>query len=84
MARRIACINDLEAIVDKVPDAMDYLSKATGPLRPSKSRRPVRRMFHACSAGVTDECPRRSEPGGFHDQPRFDPVLRRACQFGVL
>ena len=28
---RIACINLLEAVVDKVPDAMDYLSKATGP-----------------------------------------------------
>ena len=28
---RIACINHLEAVVDKVPDAMDYLSKATGP-----------------------------------------------------
>jgi predicted transcriptional regulator len=27
---RIACINHLQAVVDKVPDAMDYLSKATG------------------------------------------------------
>jgi hypothetical protein len=28
---RIACINHLEAVMDKVPHAMDYLSKATGP-----------------------------------------------------
>jgi hypothetical protein len=31
---RIACINHLEAIVDKVPTAMDYLSQATGPAVP--------------------------------------------------
>jgi Stealth protein CR2, conserved region 2/Stealth protein CR1, conserved region 1 len=35
---RIACINHLEAVVDKVPDAMDYLSKATGP--PAAFERP--------------------------------------------
>ena len=28
---RMACINVLEAVVDKVPDAMGYLSTATGP-----------------------------------------------------
>jgi len=31
---RIACINYLEAVLDKVPDAMDYLSQATGPAAP--------------------------------------------------
>ena len=31
---RIACINHLEAVLDKVPDAMDYLSEATGPAVP--------------------------------------------------
>jgi hypothetical protein len=31
---RIACINYLEAVVDKVPDAMRYLSEATGPPAP--------------------------------------------------
>ena len=31
---RIACINYLEAVLDKVPDAMDYLSEATGPAAP--------------------------------------------------
>jgi Stealth protein CR2, conserved region 2/Stealth protein CR1, conserved region 1 len=31
---RIACINYLEAVVDKVPDAMRYLSEATGPAAP--------------------------------------------------
>jgi hypothetical protein len=31
---RIACINYLEAIIDKVPNAMDYLSQATGPAAP--------------------------------------------------
>jgi Stealth protein CR2, conserved region 2/Stealth protein CR1, conserved region 1 len=32
--KRIACINYLEAIVDKVPDAMSYLSQAAGPPAP--------------------------------------------------
>ncbi len=31
---RIACINYLEAVLDKVPDGMGYLSKATGPAAP--------------------------------------------------
>jgi hypothetical protein len=31
---RMACINYLEAVVDKVPDAMRYLSQATGPAAP--------------------------------------------------
>jgi hypothetical protein len=31
---RMACINYLEAVVDKVPDALDYLSQATGPAAP--------------------------------------------------
>jgi hypothetical protein len=31
---RFACINYLETVVDKVPDAMRYLSKATGPAAP--------------------------------------------------
>jgi hypothetical protein len=29
-----ACINYLEAVIDKVPDAMRYLSTATGPAAP--------------------------------------------------
>jgi hypothetical protein len=35
---RMACINDLEAVVDKVPDAMRYLSQATGPAAPFEKR----------------------------------------------
>ena len=31
---RFACINHLEAIIDKVPDGMSYLSEATGPAAP--------------------------------------------------
>jgi hypothetical protein len=31
---RMACINELEAVVAKVPDAMRYLSEATGPAAP--------------------------------------------------
>jgi Stealth protein CR2, conserved region 2/Stealth protein CR1, conserved region 1 len=31
---RMACINYLEAVVDKVPDALDYVSQATGPAAP--------------------------------------------------
>jgi hypothetical protein len=31
---RFACINYLEAVLDKVPDAMHYLSRATGPAAP--------------------------------------------------
>jgi Stealth protein CR2, conserved region 2/Stealth protein CR1, conserved region 1 len=44
---RIACINYLEAVVDKVPDAMDYLAKATGPAAPfekAPSANATRRM----------------------------------------
>jgi hypothetical protein len=36
---RFACINYLEAIVDKVPDAMRYLSAATGPAAPFEKPR---------------------------------------------
>jgi len=46
---RIACINHLEAVLDKVPDAMDYLSEATGPAAPfEKSTRSSRmgRLLH--------------------------------------
>ena len=31
---RMACINVLDAVVDKVPAALRYLSEATGPVRP--------------------------------------------------
>jgi hypothetical protein len=31
---RMACINYLETVIDKVPDTMRYLSKATGPVAP--------------------------------------------------
>ena len=36
---RFACINYLEAVVDKVPDAMSYLSEATGPAAPFEKPR---------------------------------------------
>jgi hypothetical protein len=36
---RFACINYLEAVLDKVPDAMDYLSTATGPAAPFEKPR---------------------------------------------
>ena len=36
---RMVRINHLEAIVDKVPDAMHYLSEATGPAAPFEKRR---------------------------------------------
>jgi hypothetical protein len=43
---RMACINYLEAVVDKVPDAMDYLAKATGPAAPfEKAPNATRRML---------------------------------------
>jgi hypothetical protein len=44
---RMVCINHLEAVVDKVPDAMHYLSEATGRQRRSKSSG-VERTHHAC------------------------------------
>jgi Stealth protein CR2, conserved region 2/Stealth protein CR1, conserved region 1 len=34
---RMACINHLEAVIEKVPDAMGYLSEATGPAAPFES-----------------------------------------------
>jgi hypothetical protein len=34
---RMTCINYLEAVIDKVPEAMRYLTEATGPPAPSKS-----------------------------------------------
>ena len=36
---RFACINYLEAVLEKVPDAMHYLSKATGPAAPFEEPR---------------------------------------------
>ena len=35
---RTVCINQLETIVDKVPDAMNYLSEATGPAAPFENQ----------------------------------------------
>ena len=35
----MACINHLGAIVDKVPDALDYMSQATGPAAPYEKPR---------------------------------------------
>jgi hypothetical protein len=40
---RFACINYLEAIVAKVPDAMRYLSEATGPAAPFEE--PAREIY---------------------------------------
>jgi hypothetical protein len=62
---RFACINYLEAVVAKVPDAMSYLSTATGPATPferpraeayaSRSRRrPFARLGSTLSAGLRD------------------------------
>jgi Stealth protein CR2, conserved region 2/Stealth protein CR1, conserved region 1 len=45
---QMACINHLEAVVDKVPDALSYLSKATGPAAPFENapvERPRRGMY---------------------------------------
>jgi len=39
---RMACVNYLEAVVEKVPDALGYLSKATGRAAPFETRRPDR------------------------------------------
>jgi len=45
---RMACINYLEAVVDKVPDALDYLSQATGPAAPFEkaTRQKPRRLTY--------------------------------------
>jgi hypothetical protein len=62
---RTVCINQLETIVDKVPDAMNYLSEATGPAAPfenqpretyaSRPRRPrFARLSSALSEGFRD------------------------------
>ena len=49
---RMACINYLEAVIDKVPDAMHYLSQATGPAAPfektTRQKPRGERTFHAC------------------------------------
>ena len=46
---RMACINYLETVVDKVPDTMRYLSQATGPAapfeKPSRGFLPAARKF---------------------------------------
>jgi hypothetical protein len=46
---RMACVNYLETVVDKVPDTMRYLSKATGPAapfeKPSRDFWPAVRKF---------------------------------------
>jgi Stealth protein CR2, conserved region 2/Stealth protein CR1, conserved region 1 len=51
---RMACINVLEAVVDKVPDAIGYLSQATGPAAPFE--RPWQETPGSCRS-------RRSIPG---------------------
>ena len=62
---RFACINYLEAVLDKVPDATSYLSTATGPAAPfenprteayaSRSRkRPFARLGSTLSEGLRD------------------------------
>jgi Stealth protein CR2, conserved region 2/Stealth protein CR1, conserved region 1 len=42
---RMACINELETVLDKVPDAMRYLSEATGPAAPFENA-PVEKLPH--------------------------------------
>jgi hypothetical protein len=49
---RMTCINHLEAVIDKVPDAMRYLSDATGPAAPFE--KPPRRVLDAVPPGRSD------------------------------
>ena len=49
---RMTCINHLEAVIDKVPDAMRYLSDATGPTAPFE--KPPRRVLDAVPPGRSD------------------------------
>jgi hypothetical protein len=49
---RMTCINNLEAVIDKVPDAMHYLSDATGPTAPFE--KPPRRVLDAVPPGRSD------------------------------
>jgi len=49
---RMTCINHLEAVIDKVPDAMRYLSDATGPTAPFE--KPPRWVLDAVPPGRSD------------------------------
>jgi hypothetical protein len=49
---RMTCINHLEAVIDKVPDAMRYLADATGPTAPFE--KPPRRVLDAALPGGSD------------------------------
>jgi len=49
---RMTCINNLQAVIDKVPDAMRYLSDATGPTAPFE--KPPRRVLDAVPPGRSD------------------------------
>ena len=49
---RMTCINHLEAVIDKVPDAMRYLSDATGPTAPFE--KPPRRVLDAVPPSRSD------------------------------
>ncbi len=54
---RTVCINQLETIVDKVPDAMHYLSEATGPAAPFENQpreRPRRPRFARLSSALSE------------------------------
>jgi hypothetical protein len=50
---RMTCINHLEAVIDKVPDAMRYLSDATGP--PAPFEKPSGRVLDAVPPGRSDK-----------------------------
>jgi hypothetical protein len=73
---RMVCINYLEVIVDKVPDAMRYLSEATGPAAPFENprtkayaapsrKRPFARLGSTLSEGFRDIF---VKPGDRHDE----------------
>ena len=49
---RMTCINNLQAVIDKVPDATRYLSEATGPTAPFE--KPPRRVLDAVPPGRSD------------------------------
>ena len=81
---RFACVNYLEAVVAKVPDAMSYLSTATGPAAPfekpgtgayaSRSRkRPFARLGSTLSEGFRDIF---AKPGDRHDEKAASRSVR--------
>ncbi len=81
---RMTCINHLEAVIDKVPDAMRYLSDATGPnspLRKAASRGPGMQSHRAGPTArfrSRRECPRPTTEGSRLDLARLTAGGTRA------